>query len=102
MHFYLHLRKRKTHINLHNFMSDMTQWTRRHTILDEHDHPRDDWIIKCDGQDVGRTYRRPDGRDGQWWYWVAWPHPQQTGLSNTLEDALESIRAAVSRRQASR
>jgi hypothetical protein len=70
-------------------------WTRRRTLIDGEGRP-DDWIIVRRGQEIGRVYKRdlPRG-EGVVWEWMTWTYPNDHGSADTMEQALEKLRAFI-------
>ena len=58
------------------------------------DHDREDYVIRCEGRDVGRVYRRrlPEGHRYYWTIYISSHVPQVpgvpiSGLALTLDEA---------------
>ena len=76
-------------------------YTRRPTWPDE---PDDDYVIRCEGRDVGRVYftRVPEGHRWLWTIFMNGHVPQVegvpiTGLAATLDDAAAEFKRSYER-----
>lgn len=70
------------------------RWTRRPTVLNEDLIP-DDWIIRLNGHDVGRVSFAIYLPAPKRWDWASWTLPCRIRAAETLDAALEDLRACV-------
>ena len=72
-----------------------TMWTRKRTVIGG-ESSADDWIVRRNGEDVGRV--RLDFHpynDASPWMWASWVLPATHGRADSMENALEAVRSAV-------
>ena len=57
--------------------------------------PETDWSIRCNGRLIARTFLIDAGPQTGKWKWSGMWSPSEVGNADSLEDALEEIKARV-------
>lgn len=70
------------------------RWTRRPTAIDGEIIP-DDWVVLCNGNEVGRVYYAVNQPPPRSWAWGSWAATCRSGGAESLDDALDRVREAV-------
>lgn len=75
----------------------MARWTHRQAGFSE--DPNDRQVL-ADGKPAGRIYRRDHGpQAGRWQWFGGWSGPGNSGLADSLDEALAALRVAWQSRE---